>query len=206
MIDCQNIDTAPAHQHCDSAQSAFLDLFQTGVAQKRAYDDEESRVSTDSELYLDSEDEDLDVDDYRTTYSTFSAFYHLQRLQEQQDNQEDENAQAGCPIRPPLLTTADDSFMAKMDRVKRWVCSVSMAPSKAAAARDYAPPSVVVTRKRRMSDVSSPEDTSVKRARTSDTPSLVPDSPLLSSNDLYSPSEYTSSSVGLVKKGGVHYP
>lgn len=52
-----------------------------------------------------------------------------------------------------------------------------------------------------MSDASSPGGTSVKRARTSDTPSLVPDSPLLSSNDLYSPSEYTSSSVGLSKKG-----
>lgn len=134
MIDCQNL-TAPAHQHCHSAQSAFLDLFQTRIAEKRAYDDEESRVSTDSELYLDSEDEDLDVDDYRTTYSTFSAFYHLQRLQEQQDNQEDENARADRPIRPPLLTTADDSFMAKMDRVKRWVCSVSMAPSEAASTR-----------------------------------------------------------------------
>jgi len=130
MIDCQNL---VALQQPVSANNVF------SCYPTKRVSDEESRVSTDSDPYLDSEEEEMeaDVEDYRSTYSTFSAILirRLQAFKEEQARKEDAMACEGVNVRPPLLTTADDSYTAKMERVFRWTRSVSAPASEASSDR-----------------------------------------------------------------------
>ncbi|KIJ55139.1 hypothetical protein M422DRAFT_23787 [Sphaerobolus stellatus SS14] len=172
MIDCLNLVGAQP----ESSERIYS---QSRIIQKQRLDVEESVISTDYDLYLESEEEDQE-DDYRSTFSTFSALLirRLRALEHQQAHEQDPQAEA-INVRPPLLAIADDSYSAKMERVFRWTRAVSAAPSEEVSSdSDYSPPPM--TRKRRLSDSSSPDDTSSKRVRTSDGLSpAAPGSPLL---------------------------
>lgn len=132
--------------------------------QRRPYD-QESRVSTDSDLDLtDFDDEDGIRDDVYDddaemredqNRSTFSGVLmrRLRMLEQQQqrpllttDNDVD---RPGELIRPPLLATADDSFSAKMRRVLKWTHSLppsdAVSESSESSTYNYVYPSIQYT-------------------------------------------------------------
>ncbi|KAF8517886.1 hypothetical protein BU17DRAFT_91314 [Hysterangium stoloniferum] len=148
-------------------------LPQTRVQGKQLLDDTDSRVSTDSDLDLETELGD-DEDEYKSTFSALLT-RRLRLLEKEQALQEEELAAAN--VRPPLLTAADDSFSAKMFRVFKWTRTVSAepseCPSETSSESNSPPPNNF--RKRRLSDASFHGDS--KRPRIATVYSAAPGSP-----------------------------
>jgi len=137
-------------------------------AEKHIQDEGASRVSTDSDLDLESEDED----DYRTTFSNLllRKLAAVEWAQQQHVLREEKVARSTPPQQ--LTGAADDSYWAKMRRVNQWRQSTHQSETSS----DYSPSaSVSASRKRRLSDASVP--TATKRARLTALSPAPPGSP-----------------------------
>ncbi|KAF8524213.1 hypothetical protein JB92DRAFT_3140592 [Gautieria morchelliformis] len=132
----------------------------------------DSRVSTDSDLDLESDNED----DYRSTFSNLLMRKLVAiELAQQHAFRKEKPAARVTPPQPNFA--AEDSYCAKMRRVSQWrestLPSEASSEAQSGASSSYSPPAA--SRKRSLSNASLPTDS--KRARVTTLSPAPPGSP-----------------------------